>query len=171
MPGIFDGIDLDSANSFKEKQTFVRFTKGEHVCEVVRTGAHRTYRGKIPLFIADLKVLSSADTALPQGTIVNYSDSPLEEWSLRRIRQLLIAAGGLQPGQADDDALIASTDWSSAIRGATNNPSLVAGAQIIVTGEEVKKKNGDPYVRVSFATTAANRAKRVALLSKKPAGK
>lgn len=160
--GLFDNLDLESANTMKDSQTFVRFGVGTHKAEIVKTGAHKTFKTKTPLFVTDFKVLETTDPQLEVGSVVNYSDSPLQEWSLKRIRQLLVAGAGLQPGQPEDDEIIKSTDWAAAIRSATNQEKILAGATVIVTGVGVKTNAGKDYVRVSFATTPENRAKRLA---------
>jgi hypothetical protein len=161
--GIFQNLDLSEANKMQDKRVFLRFTPGTHVCSIEKTGSHLIFRTKSPLFVADLKLISSSDPKLEIGTTLSYSDSPLQTWSLQRIRQLLIAGAGLQPGQPDDDEIIKSTDWAKAIRDAANNPSMLAGATIAVTGFTAKTKAGEDYTRLSFATTPENRSKRIKL--------
>jgi hypothetical protein len=145
----------------------VRFGEGTSKCEVIKTGAMRTYKTKQALYLVDFKILETTDKELSVGDVVNYSKSPLSDWGAREIRNFLVAAAGLIPGQVDDQPLIDNEDWAAAIRSSSNNPAQVAGSIVTVVGAKATSGAGNAYVKLAFAATSETRMKRIA--ASKPA--
>lgn len=159
--GIFDNIDLEDANKVKDRRVFVRFASGRTKAEIVQTGAMKSFKNKQPYFLADFRVIETSDPTLSPGDIVNYSKSPLTEWGLKEVRNLLVAASGLQPGNPDDQDIIDGLDWAAAIRRASNHPNALAGATLFVDAEPTTSDMNRPYVKLTFSTTSENRQGRL----------
>jgi hypothetical protein len=164
--GIFDSLDLDDANKIKDKQVFIRFGNGTTKCEVLSTGAMRTFKSKAPLFLMDFKVLETTDPELNPGDVVNFSQNPTTEWGLKTSRNFCVAAAGLLPGNPDDQPLIDKEHWGNAIKQASNNPKLLAGAIVIAESQKAVSRNDNSYSKVTFTASPETRAKRIAMQKK-----
>ena len=160
--GIFDGVDLSDANKIKDKQVFIRFGSGTTKCEVLQTSAMRTFHGKTPLYLIDFKVLETDDPELSVGDVVNFSQNPTTAWGLKTVRNFLVAAAGLIPGNPDDQPLIDGEDWEAAIRKTSNNPSSLKGETVVVTTQKATSRAEKTYTKASFATTPETRQRRLA---------
>lgn len=168
--GLFDNVDLGGINDVKDKQTFVRFGQGVTKAEIIKTGAHKSFKTKQPAFTVDFRVLETTDPNLKPGDVVSYYKSPLTEWGLKEVRNFLVAAAGLIPGQAEDQEIIDAADWQAALRTASNNASVLAGSVVTVTGEKATAKgSGHDYTKLSFAATRETRDRRIAASQAKQA--
>lgn len=159
--GIFDGVDLDGANTIKDRQVFIRFGNGRSKCEVLKTGAMRTFKGKNPLFLVDFKVLETDDPDLSPGDVVNFSQNPTTEWGLKTTRNFCVAAAGLLPGNPEDQPVIDSIDWAKAIRDTSNNPDCLKGHTVFVDSQKAVSKADNTYSKVSFTASTDQRQKRI----------
>ena len=155
--GLFDTLDLDEADKIKDKQVFIRFGNGRSKCEVVQTGAMRTFKGKLPLFLMDFKVLETNDPDLKPGDIVNFSQNPTTEWGLKTSRNFCVAAAGLLPGNPDDQPLIDKEKWGDAIKKASNNPRLLTGRIVIVDSQKAVSRSDNEYSKVTFTASPETR--------------
>lgn len=152
--GVFGDVKINSA---KISGGGVYILPGEYVFEIEAFKVIKT-RGKGPMFVAEFKVLETTNPERPIGSRPSFTVLVDQDWGPGNLKEFIVAASGLDPSSARDEAKVNAENWDAVLEKAINAQSYSGMKVICSASEQAKKKSEGSFTKIRFYPHPETRA-------------